>query len=68
MGQLIWRQVGCQQVHRFQVPQDTLFGLVNMDYNILDRPVTPYITVGIGYGNSSGSVSWSTGHRPDHFN
>jgi len=40
--------------------QDTFVWLVNLDYNILDEPLTPYVTGGIGYGHSSGDVKWTT--------
>jgi len=40
--------------------QDTFIWLVNLDYNILNEPLTPYITGGLGYGYSEGDVEWST--------
>jgi opacity protein-like surface antigen len=40
--------------------QDTFIWLVNLDYNILNKPLTPYVTGGIGYGHSSGDVTYTT--------
>jgi opacity protein-like surface antigen len=39
--------------------QDTFIWLVNVDYNILDEPLTPYITAGLGYGYSEAEVKYT---------
>ena len=40
--------------------QDTFVWLINLDYNIFDEPLTPYITGGLGWGYSEGEVKWRT--------
>ena len=40
--------------------QDALVWLVNLDYNIFDEPLTPFVTGGVGFGYSSGEVKWRT--------
>jgi len=41
--------------------QQTFITLLNVEYNILSEPLTPYITGGLGYGFSFGNVEYDDG-------